>query len=166
MPAELRVVAGFHDEAPRQLALQVERPGVVLRKPARVVRLPVRDVAAVSVFGHEERRRRPGRPALVPVERGAGRERRRGHVVAADEAVPVRAAAGVLHRPEGARAAQARRPCRRPRLYTAPSRGLKPHGHASYIVRLPGAARALPANSDAPSRPSAAGFGRFGLKFE
>ena len=51
-------------------------------------------------------------------------------------------------------------------LYTTPARGLKPHGHASYIVFLPVRPGPVPANSDAPSRPPAAGFGSVGLKFE
>src|SRR5437867_4519448 len=50
--------------------------------------------------------------------------------------------------------------------YTIPSRGLKPQGHALYIVFRPVRPCPVPANSDAPSRPPAAGFGRFGLKFE
>ena len=64
------------------------------------------------------------------------------------------------------RATLARRTVSLFRLYTAPSRGLKPYGQASYIVRFPVRPGPSPANSDAPSRPSAAGFGRFGLKFE
>ena len=103
---ELGVVAGFDDEAPGQLPLHVQRPRVVLGQAARVVRLPVGDVAAVQRLRHQERRLRPRRPAGVPVERGARREGRRGHVVAADEALPVRAAAGVLHRAEDARRAE------------------------------------------------------------
>ena len=106
MPPDLRVVAGLHHESAGQLPLHVERPRVVLRKATRVVGLPVGDVAAVERFGHEERRFRPGRPAGVPVERGAGGECRRGHVVPAEEAVPMGAPAGVLHRSERARGAQ------------------------------------------------------------
>ena len=108
MPPELRVVAGLHHESARQLPLHVERPRVVLRQPARVVGLPVRDAAAVERFRHEEGRFRPRGPAVVPVERRAGGECRRGDVVPADEAVPMRAATGVLHRAERARAVQTR----------------------------------------------------------
>src|SRR4029453_3438785 len=50
--------------------------------------------------------------------------------------------------------------------YTTPSRGLNPHGHASYIVRLPVRPGPVPANSDAPRCPPAGGFAKFGLKFE
>ena len=45
-------------------------------------------------------RLRPGGPALIPVEGGAGREPRRRHVVSADEAVPVRAAAVFFTEPK------------------------------------------------------------------
>ena len=103
MPADLRVVAGLDHESAGQLPLHVHRPRVVLRKTSRVFGLPVRDVAAVERFGNQERRLRPGRPTGVPVERGAGRKGRRGHVVPADEAVPVRASARVLDRSERAR---------------------------------------------------------------
>src|SRR5688572_8514564 len=51
-------------------------------------------------------------------------------------------------------------------LYTTPSRGLNPHGHASYIAFFPVRPGPSPANSDAPSRPPAAGLGKSGLKFE
>ena len=103
MPADLRVVAGLDHESAGQLALHVHRPRVVLRKTARVFGLPVGDVAAVERFGNEERRLRPGWPAGVPVECGAGWKGRRGDVVSADEAVPVRASARVLDRSERAR---------------------------------------------------------------
>src|SRR5688572_29939055 len=103
MPPDLRVVTSLDHELTGQLTLHVERPRVVLRKATRVIRLPVRDVAAVERFRYQERWFRPGRPAVVPVECRAGRECRRGHVVSAEEAVPVRASAGVLDGSERAR---------------------------------------------------------------
>ena len=63
MPTELRVVARLHDESAGQLPLKVERPRVILRQTTRIVGLPVRDVAAIQRFGHEERwRRQAGQP--------------------------------------------------------------------------------------------------------
>src|SRR5260370_42575674 len=50
--------------------------------------------------------------------------------------------------------------------YTTPNRGLSPQGHALYIDLRPVRPGPAPANSDAPSRPPAAGFGRVGLKLE
>src|SRR5258708_30784155 len=88
---ELRVVTRLHHEPSGELPLQVERPRVILREAAGIVGLPVRDVAAIERFRHEERRLRPGGPASVPVESGTRGKGGGGDGVAADETVPMRA---------------------------------------------------------------------------
>src|SRR5258708_38861268 len=83
MAPELRVVTRLHHEPSGELPLQVERPRVILREAAGIVGLPVRDVAAIERFRHEERRLRPGGPASGPRGGGTRGEGGGGYRVAA-----------------------------------------------------------------------------------